>query len=122
MYTISPAIALYSPNMEKVVKFYSRLGLEFKKGKHDQGPEHYACEFGGLTLEIYPRLSRVSEPDRLRAMDYRIILPVENMTESLRSVSRLSKKLVSPRKTDLGMSALVEDPDGRHVLLIEYQG
>ena len=121
MRKITPAIVLYSPDMEKLVKFYSRLGFQFKKEKHGSGPEHFACGFDGMAIEIYPRSGRVSDTDRLRAMDYRMVIPVEDMTEALRCVSRLSKKLVSSKKTEIGMSALIEDPDGRYVLLIEHQ-
>ena len=47
MRKITLAIVLYSPDMEKLVKFYSRLGFQFKKEKHGSEHEHLDCGFEG---------------------------------------------------------------------------
>lgn len=121
MSVLSPAIVFYSSDMEEVVHFYRLLGVIFEKEKHDDGPIHYACGLGGLTIEIYPRKGRVPHSDRLRAIDYRIVLPVENLEATLKSIRHLIEELVSPRETIKGKSTLITDPDGRHILLIEKQ-
>jgi hypothetical protein len=115
----SPAIVFYSPQMEKVAKFYGKLGLAFVRERHGKGPSHYACAFDGIVIEIYPRASRVSEADRLRAIDMRLVFPVPDLDAALRKLRRLTKTLVGPKATTLGRSALIADPDGRHILLIE---
>lgn len=46
---------LRTDDMDKLVSFFSDLGLTFKTEKHGSGPEHYACEKNGKVLEIYPR-------------------------------------------------------------------
>lgn len=122
MSVLLPAIVLYSRNMERTVKFYNRLGFQFKVEKHGEGPRHYACECGGIILELYPRSGQVGETSRMRAMDCRIVVPVESLQVTLKTVSRLSKVVLSPREDGAYYTALIEDPDGRHVLLREKQG
>lgn len=50
-------LVIKAPDVEKVKFFFEKMGLEFVKEKHDDGPEHYATpNHPGLLccLEIYP--------------------------------------------------------------------
>lgn len=44
-----------SAKPDLLMVFFHRLGLQFKREKHGDGPEHWACQVGDAVLEIYPR-------------------------------------------------------------------
>ncbi len=52
----SGALILKVPieNMTKMREFFEAFGLTFVLEKHGAGPDHFACEMNGKTLEIYP--------------------------------------------------------------------
>lgn len=41
--------------VERTLKFFTQLGLNFVQEKHGNGPIHYACEQNGVVFEIYPK-------------------------------------------------------------------
>ena len=47
-------IVLRSADAARTRRFYETLGLHFAVEQHEKGVLHYACEVGGLVLEIYP--------------------------------------------------------------------
>ena len=54
MYGVTPAIVLYARDPVVTRQFYETVGLDFVEETHGDGPVHYACDFQGIALEIYP--------------------------------------------------------------------
>lgn len=46
-------VVLRSPDIERSVEFYSRLGLHFSPHKHGKGPEHYSAELPVHLLTVF---------------------------------------------------------------------
>lgn len=47
-------LVLRTEDMDRLKKFFERLGLSFVEEKHGGGPAHFATQHGETVLEIYP--------------------------------------------------------------------
>jgi catechol 2,3-dioxygenase-like lactoylglutathione lyase family enzyme len=104
-------LVLRTPKLEDLKRFYSALGVRFERERHGNGPEHYAATVGGdLVLEIYPAQDGAAPDPGLR-----LGFSVDNLEETLRALSQT----VTPRLSPWGLRALVRDPDGRTVELLQ---
>lgn len=104
-------LVLRTSRLEDLRNFYSALGAHFESERHGKGPEHYAATLGdGLVLELYPCVDGAIPDPGLR-----LGIRVDNIDEALRSI----EQSVSPRRTQRGLRALVHDPDGRTVELLQ---
>jgi hypothetical protein len=50
---MSNVLVLYSTEPEKLLEFFTAMGLTFVEEKHGTGPLHHASEINGKVLEIY---------------------------------------------------------------------
>ena len=100
--------------MERAVAFYSQLGLRFEAQRHGKGPEHYAAELcGGGVFEIYP-------PGKEGTMGTRIGFRVPSVEAALAALAEYPDAVVTPlRDSEWGRRAVVADPDGHRVELVE---
>jgi len=97
--------------MEELKRFYSSLGARFESERHGNGPEHYAATLSDdLVLEIYPAPDGVTPDSGLR-----LGFTVSDIEETLRSLGQNN----APRQTQWGLRAIVRDPDGRTVELMQ---
>ena len=101
--------------MARAAAFYSRLGLQFSQHRHGSGPEHFAAELpGGGAFELYP----VS--DGASTLGTRIGFRVPSVDETVAALSDYAGAVVSPpRDSEWGRRAIVTDPDGHRVELVE---
>ena len=106
-------IVLRTTRIEEMRTFYSALGARFEKERHGNGPEHYAATLDDdLVLELYPSVDGAMPDSGLR-----LGVRVDNIEETLRSIGQS----VAPRQTQWGLRAVVRDPDGRTVELLQIQ-
>jgi len=104
-------LVLRTFRMEELRRFYSSLGAQFESERHGNGPDHYAATLSDdLVLEIYPAPDGVTPDSGLR-----LGLSVDDIGETLRSLGQGS----TPRQTQWGLRAVVRDPDGRAVELLQ---
>ncbi len=109
-------VVLYSPDIERLRAFYALLGLEFEREQHGRGPEHYAAELGEAVLEIYPQAD--TSPGDVSAV--RLGFDVAWIDAVLDPLLSAGGTLVTaPQETQRGIVAVVRDPDGRKVELVE---
>jgi hypothetical protein len=102
-------VVIRSPDIEAAARCYETLGLCFGRHRHGSGPEHFACEQGGLVFEIYP-----GELDGAR-----LGFSVENLVDSVESWIAAGGSVVSaPKPSPWGLRAVLADPDGREIELI----
>jgi catechol 2,3-dioxygenase-like lactoylglutathione lyase family enzyme len=106
-------LVLRTPKLEDLKRFYSTLGARFVREQHGNGPAHYAATLAdGLVLELYPALDGPTPDPGLR-----LGLSVDDIGETL----RLLGQTATPRQTQSGSRALVRDPDGRAVELLQCE-
>jgi predicted enzyme related to lactoylglutathione lyase len=110
-------IVLYSQDIERSKAFYETLGLHFTKEQHGSGPEHYSCELGKTVLEIYPLTT-----ERTAAPCTRLGFSVSSIEEITARLAKLGCRLIAgPRESPWGIRAVLQDPDGYRVELIEQR-
>lgn len=113
-------IVLYANDLAKTLQFYHLLGLEFKKEKHGKGVTHYSCELNGLVLEIYPANVGIATKPKQGGSSL-IGFQVENLMAILEALKELEVNIITPPKpTSRGLHAVVQNPDGRTIELIEF--
>src|SRR5947209_18835664 len=108
-------VMLRSPDMARAAAFYNRLGLQFSKHRHGSGPEHFSAELGGAVFEIYP-----ATPDGPSTLGTRVGFRVPSLDAALAALGGLPGAILSPAKdSEWGHRAVVADPDGHRVELLE---
>jgi len=101
--------------MARAAEFYSRLGLKFTRHQHGSGPEHFAAELGSGVFELYPLASE--GPSTLGT---RIGFSVASLDSAIDSLSAFPEAIISPPKdSPWGRRAVVADPDGHRVELLQ---
>jgi lactoylglutathione lyase len=108
-------VVLRSTDIEAAAEFYRCLGLEFVRQRHGDGPEHFAAETMGGVFEIYPLML-----DGPRTSGTRVGFSVSSLDESLAALQPYPRAIVSPPKNSpWGYRAVVKDPDGHRVELVQ---
>jgi catechol 2,3-dioxygenase-like lactoylglutathione lyase family enzyme len=108
-------VVLRSADPARAVGFYNRLGLRFSKHRHGAGPEHLSAELGGAVFEIYPLAS-----DGSSTLGTRIGFRVSSVDKALAALAEYPGAIISPAKdSEWGRRAVVTDPDGHKVELLE---
>ena len=107
-------LVLRTDNPEKLVDFYTILGLQFEYHKHENSPYHYAASIGKTVLEIYPLAKNQTEPDK----NLRLGFEIDHFDETVRKLKALDVLFSQePTQTDFGFMAVISDPDGRKIEL-----
>ena len=108
-------LVIRSEEPARAVRFYELLGLRFQEEQHGQGPVHWAAQSGGLVMEIYPARSS-DEVDKTTRLGFDVD-DLQSVVESLRDQG--IEIVNQPKQTQWGLRAVVKDPDGRSVELIQ---
>ncbi len=104
-------LVIRTSKLEDMRSFYSALGASFEKEKHGNGPEHYAAVLSdNFVLELYPCINETEPVSGLW-----LGLRVDDLKKVLSSLGQS----VKIRRVQQGMSALVRDPEGRTVELLQ---
>jgi hypothetical protein len=107
-------LVIRAADLDRSAAFYRLLGLTFTKHRHGAGPEHYASEDGPVVFEIYPR----GEGAGTAAARLGFRVPkLEGTISALRSGG--AQVITPPARTEWGYRAVVLDPDGHRVELLE---
>jgi len=108
-------IVIRSLEPSKAVGFYEAIGLRFQEEQHGKGPVHWAADIDGVVLEIYPAQS-ASEVDKTTRLGFDVE-DVQSVVESLRD--RDVEVLRELKQSQWGLRAVVKDPDGRSIELLQ---
>jgi lactoylglutathione lyase len=107
-------LVLKSADVSRLLAFYSALGITFTEEKHGNGPEHFSAQLGDMVFELYP-----AEKTSVDA-NTRLGFAVTDLTATMSGVQRLGAVVIrAPRRTESGLCAVVRDPDGRSVELMQ---
>jgi hypothetical protein len=111
-------VVLRSADLERAVAFYTRLGLRFSRHRHGSGPEHFAAELPGGVFELYPLPQGGAS-----TLGTRVGFSVPSVDVALAALSDYPGAVVtSARDSEWGRRAVVADPDGHRVELLESSG
>jgi predicted enzyme related to lactoylglutathione lyase len=104
-------IVLKTPQLARLKEFYAALGISFAEEKHSEGPLHLAGRVGEVVIELYPLQD--GEADSTTRLGF----SVPDLDTVL---ARLGAAVVSgPAVTAWGRRAVVKDPDGRKVEVVQ---
>ena len=108
-------VVLRSPDLVQAAAFYSRLGLQFTRHQHGSGPEHFAAELSGGVFELYPLTA-----DGPSTLGTRIGFSVPSLDTTIAALNDYPAAVISPPKdSEWGRRAVVADPDGHRVELLQ---
>src|SRR5580765_7082349 len=108
-------VVIRSADLPRAEGFYNRLGLKFSRHRHGKGPEHLSAESGGAVFEIYP-----ASADGASTLGTRIGFRVASIEVILAALADYAGAVVSPAKeSEWGRRAVVTDPDGHRIELLE---
>jgi lactoylglutathione lyase len=108
-------VVLRSADMARAAAFYSRLGLQFMRHRHGTGPEHFAAELPGGVFELYPLTA-----DGPSTLGTRIGFRVPSVDAAIAALSDFPGAIITaPRDSEWGRRAVVADPDGHRVELLQ---
>lgn len=114
-------IVLRCAALESSKAFFTALGLNFEKEQHGEGPIHYSCELGEQVLELYPGKPGAA-PIRTQSGASMYGFRVESLDRVLKELQNLGAEIIhSPSDTPWGRRAVVLDPDGRSIELIQAE-
>jgi lactoylglutathione lyase len=108
-------VVLRSPDIARASAFYTRLGLHFTLHRHGKGAEHFAAELPGGVFELYTQTA-----DSPSTLGTRIGFLVPSVDAVIAALTDYPAAVVSaPKDSEWGRRAVVADPDGHRIELIE---
>ena len=109
-------VVIRAKDPKALARFYSLLGLQFAEEKHGAGPEHLSCDLDGHVFEIYP-LANEKQGTTATRLGFR----VESLPATIRAISAITEARVlrHPEGTKRGRRAVIVDPEGHRVELVE---
>lgn len=108
-------LVLKTHHVERLFPFYAALGIAFAEERHGTGPLHHAGHVGPTLLEIYP-LPADATSDATTRLGF-AVEDVDATVEQLRALGATVRG--EPKQTPFGYRAIVADPDGRPVEIVE---
>lgn len=117
--TAIAAVTLTCRDLEASVRFYRALGFELREAKH--GPAaaagQFTCGLGGVQFALAPADGALGPQG-----GNQLGLMVSNLGGALDAVKAAGGKVTSePAPKPWGITAAVEDPDGRRLELVATQ-
>lgn len=109
-------LVLRVADIDRAAAFYERLGLSFTKHAHGSGPAHYASESAGFVFELYPATE--GQPV---TRSTRVGFEVKDVDAVVKELTGVEGAQVLSAATDSewGRRAVVADPDGHRVELVQ---
>jgi lactoylglutathione lyase len=112
-------IVIKTKQLDLLKSFYEKIGLTFIEERHGTGPIHYSSSNKNLVLELYPLPKSIEVADTTTRLGFR----VNNLDGIIKILIDSNTQIVSePLKNEWGYSAIVKDPDGRSIELLNIEG
>lgn len=105
-------LVIRSNNLKAIAEQYTTLGLKFDYHQHGNGPFHYSCELNDFVFEIYPASANYPVDSSIRLG---FSIPVNEYKRS--NIENVWKIIAPLSKTEWGDQLVLEDLDGRKVVL-----
>ena len=112
--TALAAVVLVCRDLQKSVAFYKALGVDLRETKHG-GTAHFTAGLAGVHFALYPNDGVERGTQSAQTLGFMCT----NLDAALSAVKALGGNVLSPASPKpWGITALVEDPDGRKVELV----
>lgn len=112
--TALAAVVFNCKDIEKSVKFYRALGVDVRETKHG-GIVHFTCSLAGVHFALYPETDATRGPQGACQLG----LMITNLDGSLAALKALGANVLTPpTQKPWGITAMIEDPDGRKIELV----
>jgi lactoylglutathione lyase len=109
-------VVIRSTDLEKSGKFYQMLGLSFIKHRHGNGLEHLSYQAGQIVFEIYPQTAKAEVTTGTR-LGFQVL----DLASLIVKLQRENVPVIAkPRESEWGQRAVVVDPDGHRVELVQH--
>lgn len=111
------SIIINTAHPAQMLNFYSRLGLEFQRHQVSKGGECHKAFLGSVELTLYA----IKETARARSPDLQLTFRIPQLETTVADLVKIDKVecLMDPTLLPDGKKAILLDPDGRAVELIE---
>lgn len=110
--TALAAVSLACKDLPASVRFYKALGVEVREAKHG-GVASYSCALAGVHFALRPL--EQGKP----AGGAQLAFMVSNLDGALQALANTAGVVVEkPTPKPWGITAVVEDPDGRRIELV----
>ena len=110
-------VVIRSTDLDRAARFYAALGVRLLRERHGAGPEHLAAETGGVVFEVYP------PGEAGGTAGVRLGFRVPSVAAALDAVRLAGGAVLAPAgNSPWGMRAVVTDPDGHRIELLEESG
>ncbi len=107
------ALVLHANDLDKSVAFYRGCGVGLVERRHG-GPVHFACAVGGVHVSVYASVHE-QPPQTGTALG----LTVADLQGAVTALKLLGATVIEEaRPRPWGVSAILQDPDGRRVELL----
>lgn len=117
MHTVTAlaAVVFTCKDIDRSVRFYKALGVEVRETRHGGSGPHFTCSLGGVHFALYP----TDDVERGAQSGVQIGLMVTNLDGAVAAVKAAGANVLqAPTPKPWGITAIVEDPDGRRVELV----
>ncbi|MEL6655632.1 MAG: VOC family protein [Bacteroidota bacterium] len=109
-------LVIRSTNPAQLTTFYQLFLPPFNYHQHGSGPMHYSVELDQLVFEIYPLLKNQKQADYSTRLGFQ----VKDLDHVINRVVKAGQQVhTQPKQSEWGYRAVVQDPDGRKVELLE---
>ncbi|MEL6457444.1 MAG: VOC family protein [Cyanobacteria bacterium J06621_15] len=109
-------IVIRVKDLEISKKFYERLGINFVCEQHGNGEKHLCAMLSGIVFEIYP-----SNNNNIDTSAVRLGFRVSSVDKTIEELQAIETDIISPPKnSSWGKRAVIVDPDGHKIELIEF--
>ncbi|PQO38535.1 VOC family protein [Blastopirellula marina] len=108
-------VILRSLDLDQLCRSYQMFGLAWVRERHGKGPEHFSTTIDDFVLELYPARS-AEHVDATTGLGFRLN-DIAAVVEQLRLAG--TRIVREPESMPWGLQAIVQDPDGRSVILTQ---
>lgn len=108
------ALIVTCKDVDASVRLYRAVGIDLKEARHS-GPLHYTAALGGVHLALLPH----DGVERSAQSATQLAFLVNDLEGALNAARALGAPVLqAPAPRPFGVSAIVEDPDGRRLELV----
>jgi predicted enzyme related to lactoylglutathione lyase len=114
------AIVMSTGRPDEMVDFYRALGVPLQMEHHGEGGLHWAAGIGGLHVAVHPVFGEGDAPGYRQAGNTLVGFVVDSVDDAVAAVFALGAAVIQqPTNMPWGRRAIVVDPDGRPVEVVE---
>jgi predicted enzyme related to lactoylglutathione lyase len=114
------AVVLFARNVSTTTAFYQAIGLNLRAEDHGNGDVHFATDVDGVHFAVFASRSDTAAPAFRDGGSSLLGLNVHSVTAAVEAAKQhRATVLEEPTQYPWGLRAVIVDPDGRSVEVVE---